>query len=268
MSHSPAALNPTGGADRRRDLTQPALHEVNMEAVVAAANVAKAWKRVKSNRGAPGIDGMRVEDFADHTRVQWPAIRQSLLAGKYQPQPVRRVLIPKSGGGERELGIPTVLDRVIQQALAQVMTPVFDPNFSESSFGFRPKRSAHGAVKQVQAHIKAGYRLAVDLDLRKFFDNVDHDILMHRVSRTIGDQRILHLIGVRGAANVHWTFGRRSPCAQAYKSARRCNPATWAHHKAGPCRRCWPIFCLMIWTLNWKEEAIASRDTPTICWCW
>lgn len=211
MSHSHAVLNPTGGAEVRRGPAQPALHEGQtrmMEAVVANANIAKAWKRVKSNRGAPGIDGMHVEDFADQTRASWPAIRQSLLAGKYQPQPVRRVLIPKPGGGERELGIPTVLDRVIQQALAQVMTPVFDPGFSESSFGFRPKRSAHGAVKQVQAHIKAGYRMAVDLDLRKFFDNVDHDTLMHRVSDKISDKRILNLIGryLRAGVQVGMTL--------------------------------------------------------------
>lgn len=208
MSHAQAVPNPTGGAAMRGDLAQPALHEVTMEAVVASANVAKAWKRVKSNRGAPGIDGLPVEDFADHTRAQWPAIRQSLLAGRYQPQPVRRVSIPKPGGGERELGIPTVLDRVIQQALAQVMTPVFDPGFSESSFGFRPKRSAHGAVKQVQAHIKAGHRIAVDLDLRKFFDNVDHATLLHRVADKIGDPRVLQLIGkyLRAGVQVGMTL--------------------------------------------------------------
>jgi RNA-directed DNA polymerase len=108
---------------------------------------------------------------------------------------VRRVLIPKPGGGERALGIPSVVDRLIQQAIAQVMTPIFDPQFSESSFGFRPKRSAHGAVKQVQAYIKAGYRIAVDLDLKKFFDNVQHDILMARVARRVGDKRLLALIG-------------------------------------------------------------------------
>jgi len=186
VPHSMPALNPTGETVHRREGTQPTLHAVTMEAVVAGANVARAWKRVKSNRGAPGIDDMPVEDFAEHARVIWPAIRQSLLAGSYRPSPVRRVSIPKPGGGERELGIPTVLDRVIQQALAQVMTPVFDPGFSESSHGFRPKRSAHDALRQVQGHIQAGYRVAVDLDLKKFFDNVNHDILMHRVSRKIG----------------------------------------------------------------------------------
>lgn len=195
MPHSDAAMNPTGEATRRREGAQPALHAVTMEAVVASANVARAWKRVKANRGAPGVDDMHVEDFAEHARIAWPAIRQSLLAGRYPPAPVRRVSIPKPGGGERELGIPTVMDRVIQQALAQVMTPVFDPGFSESSHGFRPKRSAHDALRQVQGHITAGYRIAVDLDLKKFFDNVNHDILMSRVSRKISDKRVLALIG-------------------------------------------------------------------------
>ncbi|MGH8632672.1 MAG: group II intron reverse transcriptase/maturase [Burkholderiales bacterium] len=166
-----------------------------MQAVVAPANMRRAWARVKANQGAPGIDGIPVEDFPAFARAHWPAIRQALIDGSYRPRPVRRVLIPKPGGGERALGIPNVVDRVIQQAIAQVMTPIFDPEFSESSFGFRPKRSAHGAVKQVQAYIKAGYRIAVDLDLAKFFDNVQHDILMARVARRVGDQRLLALTG-------------------------------------------------------------------------
>ena len=186
MSDSSLALNPNGGAGARHGLTQPALHDDLMQAVVAPANMRRAWARVKANRGAPGIDGMPIEDFAAFARAHWPAIRQALIDGSYRPQPVRRVLIAKPGGGERALGIPNVVDRVIQQAIAQVMTPIFDPGFSESSFGFRPKRSAHGAVKQVQAYIKAGYRIAVDLDLAKFFDNVQHDILMARVARRVG----------------------------------------------------------------------------------
>ncbi|UCV04944.1 group II intron reverse transcriptase/maturase [Dechloromonas denitrificans] len=195
MSHSNPTLNPTGGAGDRRGLAQPALHEDLMEAVLSPANMKQAWRRVKSNRGAPGIDGLRIDDFPAYARDQWPAIRQSLNDGRYQPQPVRRVTIPKPDGGERALGIPTVVDRVIQQAIAQVMTPIFDPEFSESSYGFRPKRSAHGALKQVKADIQTGYRVAVDLDLAKFFDNVDHDILMARVAIRIGDKRLLALIG-------------------------------------------------------------------------
>ena len=195
MSDSSVAKNPTGGACARHGLTQPALRVDWMQAVVAPENMRAAWARVKSNKGAPGSDGMPIEDFPAFARTHWPTIRQALLDGRYCPQPVRRVVIPKPGGGERALGIPSVVDRLIQQAIAQVMTPIFDPQFSESSFGFRPKRSAHGALKQVQAHIKAGYRIAVDLDLKKFFDNVQHDILMARVARKVGDKRLLALIG-------------------------------------------------------------------------
>jgi RNA-directed DNA polymerase len=205
VTDSTATMNPTGGAEERRRATQPALHDNLMEAVLSPANLHRAWRRVKSNRGAPGIDGLRIEDFPAYAREQWPAIRQSLNDGRYQPQPVRRVSIPKPDGGERALGIPTVVDRVIQQAIAQVMTPIFDPEFSESSYGFRPKRSAHGALKQVKADIQAGYRIAVDLDLAKFFDNVDHDILMARVARRIGDKRLLALIGryLRAGVLIH-----------------------------------------------------------------
>jgi RNA-directed DNA polymerase len=171
------------------------LHEDLMEAVLSPANMKRAWARVKSKRGAPGIDGMRIEDFPAYAREHWPAIRQAISDGRYQPQAVRRVMIPKPGGGERALGIPSVVDRVIQQAIAQVMTLIFDPEFSESSYGFRPGRCAHGALKQVKADIKAGCRIAVDLDLAKFFDNVDHDILMARVARRISDKRLLALTG-------------------------------------------------------------------------
>lgn len=205
MSDSTTTMNPTGGAGGRRRITQPALHDHLMEAVLSPANLQQAWCRVKSNRGAPGIDGMAIEDFPAYARAAWTAIRQSLNDGRYRPQPVRRVSIPKPDGGERALGIPTVVDRVIQQAIAQVMTPIFDPEFSESSYGFRPKRSAHGALRQIRADLKAGYRIAVDLDLAKFFDNVDHDILMARVARRIGDKRLLALIGryLRAGVLIH-----------------------------------------------------------------
>lgn len=195
MNYSNSTMNPPGEAGDRRDVTPPALHETLMEAVLASANVKQAWRRVKSNRGAPGIDGLHIDDFPAYAREHWPAIRQSLHDGCYQPQPVRRVMIPKAGGGERALGIPTVTDRVIQQAIAQVMTPIFDPDFSDSSYGFRPGRSAHDALRQVRADIKAGYRVAVDLDLAKFFDHVDHDILMACVARKVRDKRLLALIG-------------------------------------------------------------------------
>ena len=208
MSDSHSMPNPTGGVEGARRIAQPALHVALMERVLAAENLRRAWKRVKANRGAPGIDGMHIEDFAQFARERWPSIRERLVDGNYRPQPVRRVLIPKPGGGERPLGIPTVTDRLIQQAIAQVLTPIFDPGFSASSFGFRPKRSAHGALRQVQADVRAGYRIAVDLDLAKFFDNVRHDILMARVARRVGDKRLLALIGryLRAGVMVGETF--------------------------------------------------------------
>jgi RNA-directed DNA polymerase len=195
VTDSVSTMNPTGGADGRRCVAQPALHDDLMARVLDRENLQRAWKRVKANRGAPGIDGMRIEDFAEFARSHWAEIRQQLERGSYQPQSVRRVSIPKPGGGERLLGIPTVVDRVIQQAIAQVLTPIFDPGFSESSFGFRPGRSAHGALRQAQRYIGEGYRIAVDLDLAKFFDNVQHDALMARVARKVGDQRLLALMG-------------------------------------------------------------------------
>jgi len=189
-------MNPYGGTAGRRAATQPALYDDLMAKIVDPANVRRAWKRVRANKGAPGIDGVPVEDFPARTRASWPAIRQALLEGRYRPSPVRRVEIPKRGGsGVRLLGIPTVLDRLIQQSIQQILTPIFDPGFSESSFGFRPGRSAHGALRQVQRHIGAGHRIAVDLDLEKFFDRVSHDVLMHRVGRKVKDRKLLALIG-------------------------------------------------------------------------
>lgn len=166
-----------------------------LEHVLASDNLARAWKRVKANRGAPGIDGVTIEDFPAHARAHWPTVRQQIRQGRYAPQAVRRVDIPKPGGGQRMLGIPTVMDRVIQQAIAQVLTPIFDPTFSESSFGFRPGRNAHQAIRQVQAIVKDGARIAVDIDLAKFFDTVNHDVLMSLLGRTIDDKRLLRLIG-------------------------------------------------------------------------
>ena len=147
-----------------------------LERMLSRENMQHAWRRVKANKGAAGIDGMSIEAFPEFARKHWDRIRESLFAGTYQPSPVRRVEIPKATGGTRPLGIPTVLDRLIQQAIAQVLTPVFDPSCSDVSFGFRPGRSAHDAVYQVRKTIRKGYRIAVDLDLSKFFDTVDHDV--------------------------------------------------------------------------------------------
>jgi len=172
-----------------------AITEDLLDAVLARDNLARAWMRVKANKGAPGIDGVTVEDFPAHAREHWPAVREQIEQGRYRPQAVRRVEIPKPDGGKRMLGIPTVTDRVVQQAIAQVLTPIFEPGFSESSFGFRPGRNAHQAIRQVQAFVTAGRRIAVDLDLAKFFDTVDHDVLMGLLGRTLADKRLLGLIG-------------------------------------------------------------------------
>ncbi len=165
-----------------------------MEQICERENLIRAWDRVRSNGGAPGVDGMTIEQTQGYLREHWPAIRDQLRAGTYRPQPVRRVEIPKPDGGVRLLGIPTVLDRLIQQAVLQVLSVRWDPTFSESSFGFRPNRSAHQAVAQAQTFLAEGYEWVVDLDLEKFFDRVNHDILMSRVARRITDKRVLKLI--------------------------------------------------------------------------
>jgi RNA-directed DNA polymerase len=186
---------PNGGVTMRRVMEQPNPNENLLERVLSRENVQKAWKRVKTNKGAPGIDNMSIDDFPEFAHTKWDCIRDSLMAGTYNPSPVKRVEIPKPTGGTRPLGIPTVLDRLIQQAMYQVMMPIFDPDFSEFSYGFRPGRSAHDAVRKVREYIRQGYRIAVDMDLSKFFDRVNHDVLMHRVARKIRDKRILRLIG-------------------------------------------------------------------------
>ena len=166
-----------------------------MEEVLRRENVRAAYRRVVRNGGAPGVDGMTVHELMPYCREHWARIREELLSGGYTPQPVRRVEISKPGGkGTRMLGIPTVLDRLIQQALLQVLQPIFDPTFSEGSFGFRPGRSAHGAVARAREHMAAGRRWVVDLDLEKFFDRVNHDVLMARVARRVKDKRVLLLI--------------------------------------------------------------------------
>jgi group II intron reverse transcriptase/maturase len=165
-----------------------------MEQVVERANALAALRRVKQNRGGPGVDGMTVDDLTPYLVAHWEAIREQLLAGRYQPQPVKRQEIPKPGGGTRTLGIPTVLDRFIQQCLLQVLQPQFDPTFSDHSYGFRPGRSAHQAVRAAQGYIQSGRRWVTDVDLAKFFDRVNHDVLMERLSRRIADRRVLRLI--------------------------------------------------------------------------
>ena len=203
---------PTGRVAMRRVMESPDPNDHLLEQVLSRENVQRAWKRVEANKGAPGTDNMSVEDFPEFARQNWGSIRESLLAGTYQPLPVKRVEIPKPTGGTRPLGIPTVVDRLIQQAIYQVLMPIFDPGFSESSYGFRPGRSAQDAVRKVREHIQEGYRIAVDMDLSKFFDTVNHDVLMHRVGRKVRDKRVLRLIGkyLRAGVMVQGRF-RKTP---------------------------------------------------------
>lgn len=180
----------------------PPLMEGLMERVVERANAMEALGRVRRNKGSPGIDGMTVAELTPYLNEHWDAIREQLLSGSYQPSAVRRQLIPKSGGGMRELGIPTVLDRFVQQLLLQVLQPVFDPTFSEHSHGFRPGRRAHDAVRKAQQYIQEGRRWVVDVDLEKFFDRVNHDVLMGKLHNRIGDRRMLAVIRRYLAAGV------------------------------------------------------------------
>jgi RNA-directed DNA polymerase len=171
-----------------------------MEEVIERGNLKQALRRVKANKGSPGVDGMSVEELTGYLKEHWPLIREQLLSGTYKPQPVKRVEIAKPGGGIRKLGIPSVLDRFIQQAVMQVLQRRWDPTFSEHSYGFRPKRSAHQAVAQAQQYLAAGYRWVVDIDLEKFFDRVNHDKLMGELAKRITDKRVLKLI--RGYLNA------------------------------------------------------------------
>ena len=183
--------SPKAGA---RDESLEGSTEKVMEEICQRDNLKRALKRVEENRGAPGVDGMKVEELRGYLRQEWPKLREQLLSGQYNPQPVRRVEIPKEGGGARKLGIPTALDRFIQQAVQQVLQQQWDRTFSESSYGFRPGRSAHQAVAKAQEHIASGFPWVVDLDLEKFFDRVHPDRLMARIAQRVKDKRLLKLI--------------------------------------------------------------------------
>jgi RNA-directed DNA polymerase len=189
-----AAAQATEACAAKACLERPAVAGPSMEAVVERENLKRALAQVKRNKGAAGIDGMSVDDLPAYLKEHWPTIRAQLLEGTYQPQPVRRVEIPKASGGTRPLGIPTVLDRFLQQAVMQVLQADWDGTFSETSFGFRPGHSAHQAVEQAQAYIASGHAIVVDIDLEKFFDRVNHDILMGLVAKRVADKRILKFI--------------------------------------------------------------------------
>jgi RNA-directed DNA polymerase len=185
----PSQEHPGTGSAKPRAGAGPLL-----EAALTRENLQAAWKRVKANKGAAGVDGLDIGQTQVLLQTKWPQIRQELLAGRYRPAPVHRVMIPKPDGSQRELGIPTVVDRLIQQALLQVLQPLIDPTFSEHSHGFRPGRRAHDAVKAARAYVQSGKRVVVDVDLAKFFDRVNHDILIDRLSKRIADTAVLRLI--------------------------------------------------------------------------
>jgi RNA-directed DNA polymerase len=187
------------------------MNEHLMDRVLDPENLKEAWRRVKSNGGAPGVDGMPLEEFPAFVKAHWPTVRDRLKAGGYVPLPVRRKEIPKPDGGVRNLGIPAVVDRVLQQAISQVMGPIWEPVFSAHSWGFRPGRSAHQAVSQMRRYVKEGHVIAVDLDLLKFFDEVNHDVLMERVARRVKDKTLLKLIGRYLRAGVDVGEGNIQP---------------------------------------------------------
>jgi len=189
--HEPGKVRQTSAAGKEESSSETT---TLMEQVVGRENLIRALKRVVTNKGAPGPDGMTVEGLTPYLKGHWPRLRGELLEGRYVPKPVRAVDIPKPGGGTRRLGVPTVLDRFIQQAVLQVLTPMFDPAFSESSFGYRPGRCAQDAVAAGRDHVEAGFRWVVDMDVEKFFDRVNHDVLMARVARKVKDKRLLTLI--------------------------------------------------------------------------
>lgn len=194
VAHGEAGGDPVSDEanDPRQDTESTGL--ALLEAALTRENLQRAWKRVKANKGAAGVDGLDIEQTGQRLRTSWPQIREQLLRGTYRPSPVRRVTIPKPDGGERELGIPTVTDRLIQQALLQVLQPILDPNFSEHSYGFRPGRRAHNAVLAAQGYVQSGRRIVVDVDLEKFFDRVNHDILIDRLRKRIDDAGVIRLI--------------------------------------------------------------------------
>ena len=187
-------MNQTRGVPCGRSLVQPAFDVCLLERILSRDNLHAAFERVESNDGAPGVDGVGVKDFHEWVKDQWSEILKSLWDGTYVPSPVLRCEIPKDNGTMRLLGIPTVLDRTIQQAISQIINPTFDQHFSNSSFGFRPARNCHQAVRKIRSYIREGHRIAVDVDLEKYFDTVNHDLLMERLGRRIKDKRVLRLI--------------------------------------------------------------------------
>ncbi len=220
-----------------------------MEEVCERENLKEALRRVKANKGSAGVDGMTVGEITSYLKQYWAAIREQLLSGTYEPQPVRRVEIPKPEAGVRELGIPTVLDRFIQQAVMQVLQRHWDRTFSDHSYGFRPGRSAHQAVAQAQQYIAEGHSWVIDLDLEKFFDRVNHDKLMGQIAKRIEDKRLLKLIRAFLNAGV-MENGLVSPSVEGTP-------------QGGPLRRCSATSCSTNWTASWSAGDIALFATRT-----
>jgi RNA-directed DNA polymerase len=219
---------------------------VTLEDVLAAENLRAAWAQVKANAGAAGVDGRSVAQSAEMLKTDKEEILARLRAGRYRPAAVKAVEIAKADGGRRRLGIPTVLDRVIQQAIHQQLGPLWETKFSEHSYGFRPKRSAHDAVRAAQAHIRAGQSWVVDIDLKSFFDHVNHDRLMHHIGRKVRDKRLLRLIGDYLRAPMRLRDGREEP-----------------RREAGRFRRYWPTSTCTLWTASWRSEGCRSCAMPT-----
>jgi retron-type reverse transcriptase len=254
--HANPASDETRGSRCDTEGTGSAL----LNAVLTRENLQRAWRRVKANKGSAGVDGLDIEQTGHYLKSAWPDIRARLLRGTYRPSPVRRVTIPKPDGGQRELGIPTVTDRLIQQALLQVLQPLLDPTFSEHSYGFRPGRRAHDAVLAAQSYVQSGRRVVVDVDLEKFFDRVNHDILMGRLGKRIGDAAVLPLIRAyldAGVMSDGVVLERRGYCFARY--ADDCNVYVRSR-KAGArvmalLRR---LYARLRLTVNETKSAVAS----------